>query len=184
MQAVMSAKMASRPMRAVAAKPARQIARKVVVCKAQQQLTTQKLALPVATALASVMLSGAFFPEEAFAASSGGRAGGSSGFSARKASRQTTTTTSTTVVNNYVTPAPMYAPPVYGGFGFGGFSIMPTFVVPIPFGGFGAIFGLFFTIAMLGAVFNVVRSMQESSSSSSSTTTTTTTTKKYDSWDD
>jgi uncharacterized membrane protein len=85
MASLMSAKLAStRALRPVVARPARQLCRKVVVCKAEQQFSIQKLALPVATASLALMLSGAFFPEDAMAARSGGRAGGSSGFSARR----------------------------------------------------------------------------------------------------
>jgi hypothetical protein len=52
-------------------------------------------------------------------------------FPSRPASRTTTVYNSTTVI-----APPVVAPPVYGGFGFGspfGFSIMPTFVMPVPF---------------------------------------------------
>jgi hypothetical protein len=66
-------------------------------------------------------------------------------------------------VNNYVA-APVMAPPVFGGWGFGGFSIMPTFVMPIPFAGFGTILSLFLVLALVSAVFNVVSSMSSKKS--------------------
>jgi hypothetical protein len=70
-------------------------------------------------------------------------------------------------VNNYSTTTIVAAPPVYAspfggfGYGFGGFRIMPTFVMPFPF--FGGILQFMFLALMLGFVFNVVRGVMGSS---------------------
>ncbi|GMH39700.1 hypothetical protein BSKO_07598 [Bryopsis sp. KO-2023] len=117
------------------------------------------MAAPMAAAVAAALISGSVLPEEAFAARSGGRVGGSAFRSApRQSARTAPAAGGTTIQNNYYA-----APPVFGGFGFpgfGGFSIMPTFGVPIGFG-FGGIFSIFITLFVLSAVVNTVRSIQE-----------------------
>jgi hypothetical protein len=60
-------------------------ARPAVVCQAQKD-GQNLLALPMATLVATAMITGSMvMPEDALAAKSSGRVGGSSGFAARKA---------------------------------------------------------------------------------------------------
>jgi len=84
------------------------------------------------------------------------------------------------VTKNYSTTI-VAAPPVYspfspfggyGGFGFGGFRIMPTFVMPFPF--FGGLFQFMFLMLMFSVVFNVIRSFFSGSGKSKA---------KNDDWD-
>jgi uncharacterized membrane protein len=121
----------------------------------------QKLAMPVAAAVtASAIISAVQLaaPGEALAARSGGRAGASS-FSARRAAPSRAAASRSPVVNNYSSTTIVAAPPVYspfgfgGGFGFGGFRIMP--IIPIPF--FGGLLQLMFLMLIVGVVFNVVK---------------------------
>jgi uncharacterized membrane protein len=62
-------------------------------------------------------------------------------------------------MNNYSSTTIVAAPPVFspfgygGGFGFGGFRIMP--IIPIPF--FGGLLQLMFLMLIVGVVFNVVK---------------------------
>jgi hypothetical protein len=81
-------------------------------------------------------------------------------------------------VNNYssttiVAAPPVYSAPMFGGFGYGygGFRLMPTFVMPFPF--FGGILQFMFLALMMGFVFNVVRGVMGSSKRAS----------KSDDWD-
>lgn len=127
--------------------------RPAVLCKAQQKEEGKPVAAGVALLASSILLLNAAAPDVAEAARSSGRVGGSSGF---KSKRVETRRSNTTVMNSTtVVPAPVMAPPVYASpFGFGGFSIMPTFVMPIPM--FGGLFQFFVLMMVLGVVFSVI----------------------------
>lgn len=158
---------------AVPMRPVRGVA-PLVRCSAvkedKHESFVQKLAMPVAAAVtASAIICAVQLaaPGEALAARSGGRAGASS-FSARRAAPSRAAASRPTV-NNYSTTTIVAAPPIYspfgfgGGFGFGGFRIMP--VIPIPF--FGGLLQLMFLMLIVSVVFNVVKGALGSGSSSS-----------------
>jgi uncharacterized membrane protein len=117
--------------------------------------------MPVAAAVtASAIISAVSLaaPGEALAARSGGRAG-ASGFSARRAAPSRMATGRPSTVNSYSSTTIVAAPPVFspfgygGGFGFGGFRIMP--IIPIPF--FGGLLQMMFLFLIVSVVFNVVK---------------------------
>lgn len=118
----------------------------------------QRAALPAM--VAAILVAGAFDSNEALAAKSGGRVGGSSGFSSRRQQSAPTT------VNTYSSTTIVAAPPVYAspgfGYGFGGFSFMPTFFMPTFFP-FSGLLSLFFFMALISVVFNVIRGVASGS---------------------
>ncbi|KAK9812578.1 hypothetical protein WJX73_010156 [Symbiochloris irregularis] len=116
--------------------------------------------------LASIVLGGAGFPEDALAARSGGRIGGSSGFRSAPRSAPAPRASPRPQINNYNNYS---APPLvggyrggygYGGFspfgGFGGVNVFPSFGVPL-FAGSG-----FFNLILIAIVFSTVTSVVRS----------------------
>lgn len=149
-------------------------ARRPLVCRAERNDDTQQgpvpkaLTLPLAAALAGLMMTSAMAPDEALAARSSGRMGGSSFRSAapRSAPRAAPSRGSgggggrpsvrTNTYNTYVAPS-------VGGYGYGGggISIFPRPFYPAPIFGFGlpigGFFNFLFTMFIITAVFGVIR---------------------------
>ncbi|GFH23776.1 hypothetical protein V8C86DRAFT_2604551 [Haematococcus lacustris] len=130
-----------------------------VLCRAAQQDSESRMALPLAALVAAAMLTGSAIPSEALAAKSSGRVGGTSGFKSRKMEAAAPSQQQTTVINNttVLAPAPVMAPPLIGGFGYGGFgySFMPSFVLPFPF--MGGILQIFLVVTVVSIIFNVIK---------------------------
>lgn len=149
--------------------PARSRAAVRVICKAQpEEHVTKKFALPVATLVATAMLSGAMImPEEALAAKSSGRVGGSSGFKSRRMEASSSPASRSQVVNNTVVVAPpVVAPPLFGfgmpfgGFGYGGFGMGMGIGFPV----FGGLLQFFLVLTLVSVVFSVIRGLMNSGS--------------------
>lgn len=137
--------------------------RAALVCRSQQKdegpaPLPKFLSVPLAAALAGVMLTTAVTPDMAEAARSSGRVGGSSFRSAPRAAPSSGgagvgSRTTVRNYNTYIAPSPSYG---YGGFGGGLFA--PSFFAPSPvfFLG-GGIFNFIITMFLITTAFGVIR---------------------------
>ncbi|CAD7700920.1 unnamed protein product [Ostreobium quekettii] len=113
------------------------------------------LAGPVVAAVAAAMLTGAMVPEEAWAARSGGRMGGSS---FRAMPRAGGGGGRYSGYGGYSGGA-LVAPPLVGGYGYGG--VMPFFFPGFGFGFGGGLFQIFIAMFLINAVVNAIRNVTE-----------------------
>eukprot|EP00887_Chlorella_sp_A99_P007403 scaffold2.g7403.t1 len=113
----------------------------------EEKSVAERLALPAAAVLSAALFFAAT-PDEALAARSGGRVGGSAGFSSRRAAPRAAPRSSGPTYNYYS------APPLVGGYGYGGFG---GFGLPF-FPGFGVGYGMPIFFPGVGFLFNIMAS--------------------------
>jgi uncharacterized membrane protein len=132
-----------------------------MACSAEKEQSS--IALPVTAMVAAALVASSMCPDEALAARSGGRVGGggfrssASRAAPRTAATSSSTTTTVSNINVYSAPPVVVAPSM--GYGYGGFSFMPTFPIFMPFG--GGLFQVFLLFMILGVVFNVIKGMAD-----------------------
>jgi len=111
----------------------------------------EAIAAPMVAALAAAMLTGAVVPEKAWAARSGGRMGGSSFRSMPRAGGGGGRYSG---YGGYSGGA-MVAPPLVGGYGYGG--VMPIFFPGFGFGFGGGLFQIFIALFIINAIVSAIR---------------------------
>ncbi|KAL6765280.1 hypothetical protein V8C86DRAFT_2464391 [Haematococcus lacustris] len=137
--------------------------RRSVISRATRRDDEPRVALPLATLVAATLLTGSAMPQEAYAAKSSGRVGGTTGFKSRKVDTAAPTQTrqQTTIIHNttVLAPAPVMAPSLFGGFGYGGFGyrFMPSFVMPVPY--LGGILQVVFVVTLVSLVFGLIKAV-------------------------
>ncbi|CAL5221088.1 g3215 [Coccomyxa viridis] len=136
----------------------------MTVCgQKKQELEPLHVVKLASAALAASLLLSAAVPEDALAARSGGRVGGSSFRSSapraapRAAPAPRSSGPAVRNYNNYYSAPPLVGG--YGGYGYGGggISIMPSFGMPLFYG--GGIFNFFVVMFVASAVLGVVRNL-------------------------